>query len=94
MYSGKIKPVAGYLDIGSSSNIVLQLAQVVEKHANFLVYFDNWFSSLRLFFELAEEGIFALRTIRLNRLPVCRFINNGDLKKKKDFLKKTNVALV
>ena len=87
--------MAGYSDIGSSSNIVRQLAQDVKKHANFLVYFDNWFSSLGLFSELAEEGIFALGTIRPNRLPGCRISSGGNLKKKeRGVLKKNNVALM
>ena len=82
IYSGKINPVSGYPDIGSSSNIVLQLTQVVEKHANHLIYFDNWFSSLRLFSELAKEGKYALGTVRLNRLSGCKFSSDADLKKK------------
>lgn len=82
IYTGKINPVAGYEDLGASSNIVLQLAQVVKKNSNYLMYFDNWFSSLKLFAQLAKEGIFALGTVRSNRLSGCRFSNDTDLRKK------------
>ena len=56
IYSGKINPVVGYPDLGPTSNIVLHLTQIVEKNANFLLYFDNWFSSIRLLAELGKEG--------------------------------------
>lgn len=82
IYTGKINPVAGYPDLGASANIVIQLSQVVEKQANYLLYFDNWFSSLKLFAQLAKEGIYALGTVRPNRLPGCRFSHDTVMKKR------------
>ena len=37
IYSGRINPVAGYEGLGASSNIVIQLAQVIQKQQNFLL---------------------------------------------------------
>ena len=82
IYSGRINPVAGYEDLGASSNIVIQLAQVIQKQQNFLLYFDNWFSSLKLLIQLAKDGIFVLGTVRQNRLPSCQFSSDIELKKK------------
>ena len=82
IYSGRINPVAGYEDLGASSNIVIQLAQVIQKQQNFLLYFDNWFTSLKLLIQLAKDGIFALGTVRQNRLPGCQFSSDTELKKK------------
>lgn len=81
IYTGKISPVAGCPDIGASGNIVLQLAQVVERDQNNILYFDNWFSSLKLLAALMEKGIYSLGTFRSNRLPGCTLSSDTNLKK-------------
>ena len=82
IYSGRINPVAGYEDLGANSNIVIQLAQVLQKQQKFLLYFDNWFTSLKLLIQLAKDGIFELGNVRQNRHPGCQFSNDTELKKK------------
>ena len=81
IYTGKINPVAGCPDIGASGNIVLQLAEIVEPDQNYLLFFDNWFSSLNLLVALMKKGIYSLGTFRSNRLPGCTFSSDANLKK-------------
>lgn len=50
IYTGSIKAVDGFPDLGASSNIVLKLAETIPRDKNYLLFFDNWFSSLPLFF--------------------------------------------
>lgn len=82
IYTGRIDPVAGYEDLGASSNIVLQLAQVIKKNQSHLIYFDNWFTSLKLLVQLAKDEIFAVGTVRSNRLPGCQFSTDAEFRKK------------
>lgn len=82
IYSGQIKPVDDFPDIGQSSNIVLQLIQHVPINENHLLYFDNWYSSPMLFVTLANMGIAALGTVRINRFPGLEFSSDKDMKKK------------
>ncbi|KAJ8896068.1 hypothetical protein PR048_001410 [Dryococelus australis] len=67
IYSGQIMPVTNLPDLGASSNVVLRLTQMIPENKNFLVYFENWFASTRLFVTLAKKGVGALGTVRLNR---------------------------
>lgn len=48
IYTGKIQPVPGFPDIRASGNIVLHLTQVVDSDLNHILFFDNWFTSLKL----------------------------------------------
>jgi len=82
IYTGKILPVPGYPDLGASSNIVLKMIQIVEKNANHLLYCDNWFTSIQLLVALAKLEVYAVGTIRSNRLQGCSFSNDAILKKK------------
>lgn len=82
IFTGKIDKVAGYPDLGASSNIVLKLVQNLQTNVNHLLFCDNWFSSEKLFIELAKKGFLALGTIRVNRFPELNFSNDKYLKKK------------
>ncbi|XP_063230174.1 piggyBac transposable element-derived protein 2-like [Bacillus rossius redtenbacheri] len=81
MYTGSIAPVEGIPDIGPSGNIVLRLLENVPRHEGYLLYCDNWFSSLKLFSVLAEIGIGVLGTIRVNRFPGLQFQTDKEMKK-------------
>lgn len=83
IFTGTIDPVPGQLDIGASGNIVLKLRQVIRPSVNHLLYFDNWFSSLKLFVVLAKMGIPALGTAQQNRLVECVFSPDDTMKKKR-----------
>ncbi len=82
IYSGKIQSVPGMADIGASGNIVLKLTQIIPRHKNYMLYFDNWFTSLKLLCTLSQIGIYSLGTIRSNRMGTCRMVSDNDLKKR------------
>lgn len=82
IYTGFIKPLEDFPDLGKSSNVVIQLIQHIPWDQNNLIYFDNWYSSPGLFVTLANMGIGALGTIRLNRFRGLDFIPDKEMKKK------------
>ena len=45
------------------------------------MFFDNWFTTLDLLHSLISKGIYAVGTIRLNRLQGCPLDANKDLMK-------------
>lgn len=81
IYCGKIQPVLGFPDIGASSNIVLKLVETIPRDKNYKLFFDNWFSSLQLFFELKAIGIESLGTIRSDRFPGLNFPVDSQMQK-------------
>ncbi|XP_071052931.1 uncharacterized protein [Onthophagus taurus] len=82
IYTGKIEPAPGKEDIGASGNIVLRLAGSIPTHHNYLLYFDNWFSSIKLMTILHEDGIYALGTIRSDRIPGLKLPTEKELKRR------------
>ena len=83
LYSGKIQPPDNTVDLGASSNIVLRLAKVIPVHQNYLLYFDNWFTSMPLLYYLAKVKVFCLGTVRINRLKGCSFPTDKEMKQKR-----------
>jgi len=81
LYTGKIQPADDAPDLGASSNIVLRLAKIIPTDKHYLLYFDNWFTSLPLVSHLAKSKIFCLGTVRSNRLPGCDLPSDKDMKK-------------
>ena len=69
-YTGKIAPVEdpNIPDLKVCSNIVLHLAQNIPSDQNFLLFFDNSFTSIPLLQHLAERGIWCCGTVRMPRL--------------------------
>ncbi|CAM4569051.1 unnamed protein product [Leuciscus chuanchicus] len=81
VYTGKVVRPPQLVDIGSSGNVVLRLAQPVPQHKNYKLYFDNWFTSVPLQLELARQGVHCLGTVRSNRLPGSNMISDAELKR-------------
>ena len=69
-------------DLGASSNVVMRLARMIPRHQNYRLYFDNYFTSLRLLEYLAKEGILSLGTVRRNRIPDCKLSTEKIIMKK------------
>jgi hypothetical protein len=67
----------GQVPILSSNYLVL-----FPDNENYLLYFDNWFSSPILFVEFQKRGLGAIGTIRLNRFSRCTLTADKDMKKK------------
>ena len=62
-YTGKIEAEKGILDISPSSNAVLKLIKIAPRNKNFIVVFNNWFTSLDLVIQLKHLGILSLGTV-------------------------------
>ncbi len=69
---------------GVSGNVVKHLCSSLERNIGHKVYFDNYFSSVRLVQSLKEDGIWAVGTIRADRLKGA-----GKVLKDKKSLEKT-----
>lgn len=69
-------------DLGAASNVVMRLARMIPKHQNYKLYFDNYFTSLRLLEYLAKESIHSLGTIKRNRIPECKLLPEKEILKK------------
>ncbi|XP_047126408.1 piggyBac transposable element-derived protein 2-like [Hydra vulgaris] len=82
IYTGKIQAASNQAKIGASGNIVLQLVEVLPQEKQYLLFFDNWFTSLKLLSALANRNILAVGTVRANRLQNCKMIADATLKKK------------
>ena len=66
LYLGKEKVAAMYKDVGVAHRVVVSLAQPLY-HRRHVLYMDNFFTCGPLFRELAQNGMGACGTIRLNR---------------------------
>lgn len=56
------------VDCGKSGNVVVRLLRTVPRNCRYKVYFDNWFTSTTLQVYLLGQGIFAVGTVRPNRV--------------------------
>ncbi|XP_067002149.2 piggyBac transposable element-derived protein 1-like [Anabrus simplex] len=82
VYCSKSDPLPGMQDLGANANVVLSLCQVIPKQLNYLLYFDNCFTTIPLLSELGRKKIYCLGTDRANRLPGCTLVTNKDLRKR------------
>ncbi|XP_049799919.1 piggyBac transposable element-derived protein 3-like [Schistocerca nitens] len=82
IYSGKVKHDPSLPDLGVNGNVVLRLASVIPRHMFHKLYFDNWFTGVRLEVELEKMGIQSLGTVRPNRLKGCMFTSDKVMKNK------------
>ena len=70
VYVGK-ETVKNVFPLDISGEIVLRLVDGLPKGQNYKVFMDNWFTSFCLMRALEENGILALGTVRISRLPGC-----------------------
>ncbi|KAH7975557.1 hypothetical protein HPB52_003168 [Rhipicephalus sanguineus] len=81
IYKGDIRPVPGLPDLGASSNVVLELSRSILENKSYLLFFDNWFTSIKLLVNLHQRGIPAMRTARANSISGCRLPSDAEMKK-------------
>ena len=55
-------------EVGLATNVVLNLTEPFQ-HCNRHIYFDNFFTSVKLVEELLRRGTYACGTLRANRYP-------------------------
>lgn len=68
-------------DLGISGNIVLRLTKNLADHKDYKMYFENWFASVQLVEMLKERGIWAVGTIRKDRMEGCQLKSDKEMKK-------------
>nr|XP_047128015.1 piggyBac transposable element-derived protein 4-like [Hydra vulgaris] len=70
-------------NIGATGNVVIRLSQTIPNFVNHILYFDNFYTSLPVMVYLRARGIYALGTVRANRIPKCKLPDdkNEELKK-------------
>lgn len=73
IYSGSSEKCAeGEPDLQASANIVVRLLREVPRFENYIVYFDNFYTTIPLLVYLRTQGILAVGTIRRNRIKNCK----------------------
>jgi hypothetical protein len=83
IYTGKVVSPEE-VDLGMSGNVVVHLTNSLPSNSDYFVYFDNFFSSIRLLSFLQKRRVYSLCTFRHNRLKGAK--DHVDPKK----LKKSN----
>lgn len=64
-----------YSELGLGGDVVMNLLSVVKNPLHHQIFFDNFFSSYKLFLHLKNKGFFAVGTIRENRTNNCPIEN-------------------
>lgn len=80
--AGDNKVIPKTPDLGSKANVVIRLSSTIPDFKNHILYFDNFYTSLPLFVYLRSRGIYALGTVRSNRIPKCKLTKEVELKDK------------
>ena len=64
-----------------SGDIVLRMCSTLPKRQKYKVFFDTYFTHLVLLSKLKEWGMYAVGTLRQNRMKGCSFKTENELKK-------------
>jgi len=67
-------------ELGLGGSVVVKLASVLPLD-NYVLYFDNFFTSLRLLHHLSVNGVKATGTVRANRIEDCPVMTVDQIKK-------------
>lgn len=78
---GGVQVNATEVDCGASSNVVVRLCRTVTSDVGHKMYFDNYFTSLKLLEQLELRKIQSVGTVRLNRLPGLKGPSEKEMKK-------------
>ena len=84
IYTGKTDKAQAKPELLIGGNVVTRLTRTLPMNLNCKVYFDNFFSSIPLMNSLKEDGLWAVATIRKDRLKGAdkHLLSEKDLKKK------------
>ena len=69
-------------ELGLGGSVVVDLLSVLFEEDKYKVYFDNFFTSLKLVDKLTEKKIGATGTVRENRIEKCPITGIKEMKKK------------
>ena len=89
IYTGKSTTAETKPELLMGGNVVYRLTRFLPENGNYKVFFDNIFTSIQLIIDLKNDGIWAVGTIRKDRLKGAQhyLLSEKDLKKKdKEFV--------
>ncbi|KAK2705490.1 hypothetical protein QYM36_015771 [Artemia franciscana] len=69
-------------DLGVGGNIVLRLISTLPQKMDYKIYFENWFSSLKLMSLIKIKGFPCIGTLIKARLKGCPLLTDGEMKKR------------
>lgn len=73
LYSGQTKsPIQDEPVLQPSANIVVRLVGEVPRYENYIIYFDNYFTTVHLLLYLRTQGVLPIGTVRRNRNKNCK----------------------
>ncbi|XP_051982265.1 piggyBac transposable element-derived protein 3-like [Xyrauchen texanus] len=72
----------GKSQLGVGGDIVVKLCESLAEKVHFLIFADNFFTSMPLIEKLLAKGIYYTGTVRKNRMSKCNLITDEDLSKK------------
>ncbi|KAJ8957327.1 hypothetical protein NQ314_006577 [Rhamnusium bicolor] len=84
MYTGpdnfftKLKEDEPYLKVTGN---VVRLIRIVPKNLNYCIYFDNFYASVPLMVHLVSQGMYSLGTVKRNRIPHNKLLEEKEMKK-------------
>lgn len=82
VYSGQIPAQHGFPNIGTSGNIVLQLASIIPENVSHKIFFDSWFCGVDLQILLERKKIHSVGTVQKSRLAGCTFLDDKAMRAK------------
>ena len=84
IYTGKSTTAETKPELLMGGNVVYRLTRSLPENGNYKVFFDNFFTSIQLIIDLKNDGIWAVGTIRKDRLKGAQhyLLSEKDLKKK------------
>ncbi|KAH9374931.1 hypothetical protein HPB48_014650 [Haemaphysalis longicornis] len=65
---------------GISGDAIIYLVQYFQPHVNHKLYFDNWFTSLRLVDEFKARGFLTVGTVKVDRTKKCPLVTEATFK--------------
>lgn len=73
IYSGQPEnSIQNEPDFKPSANIVVRSIREVPRYENYIIFFDNYFTTIPLLLCLRTQGILSIGTIRRNRIQNCK----------------------
>lgn len=84
IYQGKggANEQKGKSQLGIGGDIVVKLCESLPEKVHFLIFADNFFTSMPLIEKLLAKGIYYTGTVRKNRMSMCNLMTDKDLSKK------------
>ncbi|XP_067636126.1 piggyBac transposable element-derived protein 3-like [Eurosta solidaginis] len=71
----------GEPDLKASANIVVRMTRGVPRFQNYIIYMDNYYTSIPLLIYLRTQGIHSIGTINRNRIKNCKLPETKDMMK-------------